>query len=85
LFSAQLGRQSGFESLIDGEDGVGAGQLQESENTFGGSDETKLAAVRLHRAVEDHEKAETCAVEEFNAGEFEDEFVDAFGGDVCDL
>jgi hypothetical protein len=78
------GSECGVESRVDGQDGVGAGYLEDLEDAIVGGDEAQFAAVSLHLAIEDHEETETCAVEEFDAGEVEDEFGDAFVGDGGD-
>ena len=71
--SFELGRQRSFEVAVDVEDGVGVGQFEDVEYFGAGGDEAELAAADLHIAVEDHEDAEAGAVEEFDAGEVEDE------------
>ena len=81
----KLGRQRSFEIWIDREDGVGVGHFEDLEHLGSGSDQAKLAAANLHVAIEDHENAEAGAVEELDAGEVEDELVDALAGELTDL
>jgi hypothetical protein len=76
--------QRSVEIRVDGKDGVGAGYLEDLEDAFGGSDEAELAAVGFHLAEEDHEETEAGAVEEFDAGELEDELANAVAGDFGD-
>jgi hypothetical protein len=57
-----------------------------TSSTFGSrGDEAELAASDLHVAVDNHEDAEAGAVEIFDAGEIEDELVNAVAGKFSDL
>jgi hypothetical protein len=76
------GRQRGFEGAVDFEDGVGVGHFEDLEHFCARGDEAELAAADLHVAVEDQEGAEAGAVEVVDAGEVEDELVDAV---ICNL
>ena len=48
-------------------------------------DEAKLPAADLHVAVQNHEHAEACAVQEFDTGEIEDEFFNPAFDDFGDF
>jgi hypothetical protein len=60
------------------------GHFEDLEYLYAGGDEAEVAASDLHVAVEDHEGTEAGAVEIFDAGEVEDELVNALIGDSAD-
>ncbi len=61
------------------------GHFEDLEHLCAGGDEAEVAASDLHVGVEKDEDAEAGAVEIFDAGEIEDELVDAMIGDFADL
>jgi hypothetical protein len=81
----ESGRQRGFESFVDVEDRVGVCQFEHVEDPGGGGDEAELAAADLHVAIENHQGPEARAVDELNAGEFEDKFIDTIIGSAGDF
>jgi hypothetical protein len=60
------------------------GHFEDVEHPGVGGDEAKLAAADLHVAADHDEDAEAGAVEVIDAGEIEDELVNAVGGELGD-
>jgi hypothetical protein len=60
------------------------GHFEDVEHLRIGGDEAKLAAADLHVAADHDEDAEAGAVEVIDAGEIEDELVNAVGGELGD-
>jgi hypothetical protein len=82
---AASGGYGSFNAWRDREDGVGVSHFEDVEHFGGWSDQAEMAAPSLYVAVEQQEHTQARAVEEFNAGEIEDEFVDAVIGKLTDL
>jgi hypothetical protein len=61
------------------------GEFEDFQDFRARSDDAEFAAALLHVAVEDHNDAEACAVEEFDAGEIENKPLNAVADGVADL